>query len=207
MELAPSGQPTEKKETALRKKVVNACATKLSEIWSKAFTAKHVVPRKTITNRIRRLMHTYYNEVVKAKHVGLRQAQQEWKKKALVLFDLKCSESDPELFEDAEKCFYYDQKHNRKFVLDKKIDWAFENNDQEFCVKQAEEEKLCEEELSFIMDDEKESESNTGNNSLNKDVSLNRSGFAWITSGYRHGKSNRTILRTSNYTQHTEVHR
>ena len=52
------------------------------------------------------------------------------------------------------------------------MDWVFENNEQEVCEKQAEEEKLCEEEMSLIMDNEKESESNTGNNSLNEDIQL-----------------------------------
>ena len=43
-------------------------------------------------------------------------------------------------------------------MLDEKTNWVFENNEQEVCEKQAEEEKLREEELSFIMDDEKESQ-------------------------------------------------
>ena len=86
--------------------------TKLIDIWSKAFKLEHVQCRKTVEKKIHKELETYYKEVVifnTRKPTNRRKRQMTWRKKSLVLFDIKKQTSDPNSFQESEKNFYFDQ--------------------------------------------------------------------------------------------------
>ena len=98
MKFAPSGQPTEQKETQLRRKVVSDCGRELMKIWSKAFSAANVLSSKAVKKKIRLSLHLYYNKVILAKG-NKRRAEMEFKNTHSELFNIRSLTADPEKFE------------------------------------------------------------------------------------------------------------
>ena len=187
MELAPGGTP--KKESQIRKKVINAYREKLIDLWHKAFTEKHVQSRKTVSKKIRKLLENYFNEVTLSKKpkagtpsLSKRQRLIKWREKSHILFDIKNIDSDPNdvfCFGEKEAEFYYDQSSYSKrlmFISDQ-VDEEYE---EEEMVKMKEMAKV-DEELSFIFDVE-DSEETILNSTirLNDAVANNRSGLARV---------------------------
>lgn len=198
MELAPGGRPSEKNETNIRKLVINAYMTKLVDIWSKAFKQENVQCRKTVKKKIHKELEIYYNEVVtsnsRKKPVNKRKRQMEWRKKSLVLFNIKKLTSDPNNFHESEKKFYFDQLDysSRKMYLSEEIDEEFEKEEEEKRLAQNERLNAIESELSYIYDDVDEVEDVDKsknevndvdlNSTLVTDVSINRSGAVRVKS-------------------------
>ena len=78
-----------------------------------------------------------------------------------------------------EKVFYEDQKSKRECQLSEEIDEEFEEEKQELLEKEKENEEQLSQEISFIMEDDVESEVlDDSMNSVILNSSLNRSGLS-----------------------------
>ena len=177
--VAPSGQPTEDKETKLRKQAVSDCAKGLMITWSKAFSASNVLSAKSVKKKIRKSMQAYYNTVTTSKK-NKRRVEIEFKKGHSELFDIKGINVDPEQFDSPEKVFYYDQlSMNRSWGIDLgQVDEEFEKEMEEVRQKETEEVEAMEDELSFIVGDVVETlNSTTVAEGSQEGVSMNRSGL------------------------------
>ena len=84
-----------------------------------------------------------------------------------------------------EKAFYKDQKSKRECRLSKQIDEEFEEEKQELVEREKEKEEQLSQEISFIMEDDGESEVlDDSMNSVILNSSLNRSGLSRHTKEY-----------------------
>ena len=185
-----------KPDSAKMKKMINAYAMSLLDMWERSFTAKHVLRRQAVVERIQKLVSLYYTKVYNVanrsskKFVGedststrsIRSLNNEWKKTDIQftvnrrkisfpinsLFDII---KDKELLTGREKCFYFDQKNERKWGLSEEIDeeWVDEQ-----LILQAEAEN---EHLEIGEEDENDIHSDEEDSQLNLDRSVNRSGL------------------------------
>ena len=160
---APGGSPLGSGESAIRKKVVNGITSSLISLWSKAFGAEYIQPRKSVQTNIRRLLQTYYNNVTtaakrkkrKGDDIGKskRQLVTEWRTRHDKLFCLLKKSVNVEEFKEEEKVFYKNQKSPlRSGYISDKVDEDYEN-EREHARREQEE---LEETLNYIDEGAKE---------------------------------------------------
>ena len=182
-------------------KAINNYAKCLIEMWEKSFTDKHVKPRKTVVNRLDKLVNLYYTNVYNKVHrastkhsydttplpKSIRYLNKQWKNTSIdfyvnngktsvvypisSLFDIVKDESE---LTGAEKVFYNDQKNARTCRLSVEIDedWVTE---QLAILEQKSREQHVSDNIPQS-DDELDMEYDTVSDYHDMDTSLTRSG-------------------------------
>ena len=185
---APGGSAHFKSESGLRRTIVTAYTNALLAQWTKAFGVKHVQTRKTVGEKLRKKLISYFNEVTCSKQKckkSKRELVREWRSKNNELFDILKKSADPDMFEADEKAFYYGQKSSaRTGYISDVVDIEYEEQQQEEIETEREEREAEDREHFMIFGGETIEETSTMMNSTamdgmdnsSLDMSLNRSG-------------------------------
>ena len=125
-----------KSESGLRRTIVTAYTNALIAQWTKAFGVGHVQPRKTVSEKLRKKLISYFIEVTCSKkkcNKSKLELVREWRSKnGNELFDNLKKSADPDKFEPDEKAFYYGQNSSaRTGYISDVVDIEYEEQQQE----------------------------------------------------------------------------
>ena len=189
---APGGSPYENNETRLRKDAINSYVRALILTWAKAFGEEHISPRKVVAGKIRKHIIDHHLRVVKKKpNESKRERLTKWRQDCNVLFNILRQASDPEMFDNNEKLFFYGQiSPRRSGYISDQIDLDHVEFGEQLLLQQTEEIEEANRELSYIEEGGSDSTdsvavtpcSSTSTVVLNQ--SLNRSGLTRKTTNY-----------------------
>ena len=185
---APGGNPYERSESQKRKKTINAYVRYLIEIWSKAFGPKYIAPRKTVTNKIRKLLIEYHQKVTtkNLNPASKRSRRTAWRQDTNYLFIILKSTVDPEKFDEDERIFFNGQNHaSRSGYISDKIDEDYTAAEELVVAEQLAEEQRLIEERAFIEEEgepiDYEATASSSNSGVQLEQSVNRSGLTRST--------------------------
>ena len=156
---APGGSPKKSAESKTRRNGINAYVRALRNLWIRAFGEEYICSTKTIADRLRKFLSSYFNQVTcnRRSTMSKRERIHKWRcdPESNELLDILKLTANPEIFEEAEKIFYYGQKgKDRTGYISEEIDFAYEDKKSEDAARLKADDESFEEELSFIEGDE-----------------------------------------------------
>ena len=145
--------------------VVQQYTKALMDMWSRSFTEQYVMSRKTVKDKLLRLIKKYYTQVYnkchrkvdkkggkeKAKVDSLRRLDKIWRLENDALLDIG---RNMDLLTGNEKQFYEDQRNKREARLSEEIDVEFETEKQQKCDEFLQKELQVAAEHAFIHADD-----------------------------------------------------